>query len=102
MKRINFYLKYSNKRYLSYLRPIITTQYNQTNYYNYYLISSIFIGLTTFGTIQLSQCDEKSTKIEIIDNAPGVHDGLPIISRAEVTRHKTVETRIWTTFKNGY
>ena len=99
MKRLNYYFKYSSQRFL----PLLITPtifYNQTKNQNYYsLLSSFLFGITSFGLLQASQCEEK-TKIEV-DNAPGVHDNLPIISRAEVTRHKTVETRIWTTFKNG-
>eukprot|EP00602_Paraphysomonas_sp_CaronLab_P006325 CAMPEP_0185026066 /NCGR_PEP_ID=MMETSP1103-20130426/9776_1 /TAXON_ID=36769 /ORGANISM="Paraphysomonas bandaiensis, Strain Caron Lab Isolate" /LENGTH=516 /DNA_ID=CAMNT_0027559511 /DNA_START=230 /DNA_END=1780 /DNA_ORIENTATION=- len=34
-------------------------------------------------------------------SAPGCSSDMRIISRAEVTKHKTLETGIWTTFKDG-
>jgi hypothetical protein len=55
--------------------------------------------LAAFGIQKTILCDQSGS--DISENAPGVQSNMPIISRAEVTRHKTVETRIWTTFKNG-
>jgi hypothetical protein len=44
--------------------------------------------------IKLSECEK-------MPKAPGVQAGMPIISRAEVAKHKTLETGIWTTYQNG-
>lgn len=63
---------------------------------------SLLLGLLSLVTLGVHQTiDCQSNQNEITENGPGVQSNMPIISRAEVTRHKTVETRIWTTFKNG-
>jgi sulfite oxidase len=36
-----------------------------------------------------------------LDEAPGNRPGLPVYSRAEVAKHKTPETGVWVTFKDG-
>jgi hypothetical protein len=58
-----------------------------------------FLSLIAFGIHKKVDCEENPS--EISENAPGVLRNMRVITRAEVTRHKTVETRIWTTFKNG-
>lgn len=53
-------------------------------------ISMALIGMN------LSDCDNKP-----LPKAPGIQAGMPIITRAEVAKHKTLETGIWTTYQNG-
>jgi hypothetical protein len=57
------------------------------------------LSLLAFGIHKSANCEENQS--DISENAPGVLRNMRVITRAEVTRHKTVETRIWTTFKNG-
>jgi hypothetical protein len=101
----------SLKRYAKYLPRYSSSHYSSSQYYSSSTSSEFpfsnastpilfgFLGCLALGIQKITSCEQNN---EISENAPGVQSNMPIISRAEVTRHKTVETRIWTTFKNGH
>jgi hypothetical protein len=43
-------------------------------------------------------CQEKCTEVE---NAPGLRPGMKVYTRAEVAKHSSLYTGVWTTFGNG-